>query len=40
MLMLAIPMMVLFILAEVITRLIDRRRASRALAQVAPWTED
>jgi sec-independent protein translocase protein TatC len=40
MLMLAIPMMVLFILAEVICRVIDRRRASRALAQVAPWTED
>ncbi|GAA1932973.1 twin-arginine translocase subunit TatC [Nocardioides hwasunensis] len=40
MLMLAIPMMVLFILAEVITRLIDRRRRARALAQVAPWTED
>ena len=40
MLMLAIPMMVLFVLAEVICRLIDRRRASRALAQVAPWTGD
>lgn len=40
MLMLAIPMMVLFVLAEVICRAIDRRRASRALAQVAPWTED
>ena len=40
MLMLAIPMMILFILAEVITRMIDRRRQSRALAQVAPWGED
>ena len=40
MLMLAIPMMILFILAEIITRMIDRRRQSRALAQVAPWGED
>jgi sec-independent protein translocase protein TatC len=40
MLMLAVPMMVLFIVAEVICRVIDRRRASRTLAQVAPWTED
>lgn len=40
MLMLALPMMVLFVLAEVVCRAIDRRRASRALAQVAPWTED
>ncbi|NYE38567.1 sec-independent protein translocase protein TatC [Nocardioides cavernae] len=40
MLMLAVPMMALFVLAEVVCRVVDRRRASRALAQVAPWTED
>ena len=34
MLMLAVPMMVLFLVAEVITRAVDRRRAARALAQV------
>jgi sec-independent protein translocase protein TatC len=40
MLMLAVPMMVLFLLAEVITRAIDRRRLTRALADVTPWVED
>lgn len=40
MLMLAVPMMVLFVLAEVVTRVIDRRRATRALAPLAPGTED
>ncbi|PUA83078.1 twin-arginine translocase subunit TatC [Nocardioides currus] len=36
MLMLAFPMMVLFIVAEVVARMLDRRRARRSLDQVAP----
>lgn len=40
MLMLAIPMMVLFVLAEVVTRAIDRRRLSRSLASATLRIED